>query len=105
MVFWHVLPVPSCIAVCLSGGVLAWDGLKTKRGFVGRETGLGALLPALLANCARSVPWTFLSHDGRNVVDVLAHLIFGLHLMINQASWRSAWTWTSLHLFVGLDQF
>jgi len=26
--FGHVLPVPSCIAVCLSGGVLAWDGLK-----------------------------------------------------------------------------
>jgi len=40
-----------------------------------------------------------------NVVDVLAHLIFGLHLIINQASWRSAWTWTSLHVFVGLDQF
>lgn len=34
--FWHVLPVPSCIAVCLSGGVLAWDGLQTKRGFVER---------------------------------------------------------------------
>jgi hypothetical protein len=28
--FWHVLPVPSCIAVCLFGGVLAWDGLKRK---------------------------------------------------------------------------
>jgi hypothetical protein len=28
-VFGHVLPVPSCIAVCLSGGVLAWDGFKT----------------------------------------------------------------------------
>ena len=29
MAFWHVLPVPSCIAVCLSGCVLAWDGFET----------------------------------------------------------------------------
>lgn len=32
--FWHVLPVPSCIAVCLSGGVLAWDGLEREGGMV-----------------------------------------------------------------------
>ena len=56
-VFWHVLPVPSFIAVCLSGGVLAWDGLEQKGRICGGE-GFRFWWPpfrVLFANCAQSI--------------------------------------------------
>lgn len=46
--FWHVLPVPSCIAVCLfQGGVLAWDGPKTERGICWVERTRRMVRPSL----------------------------------------------------------
>lgn len=52
--FWHVLPVPSYIAVCLFwGGVLAWDGRKQKGEILGRVKLFGVaftLIGALLVN-------------------------------------------------------
>ena len=53
---WHVLPVPSFIAVCLSGGVLAWDGLKRKGGFVGGGGLSGSSLLALFSKLCSVYP-------------------------------------------------
>jgi hypothetical protein len=55
--FWHVLPVPSFIAVCLSGGVLAWGWPRTKREDL-RGEGFRFWWPpfrVLFANCAQSI--------------------------------------------------
>lgn len=82
--FWHVLPVPSCIAVCLSGGVLAWDGLKHK-GMIWRE---GFPLGACPSYCNLFLVKLYLVYFDFECMMVekccgcTCRCDFGLHLMI-----------------------
>jgi hypothetical protein len=92
--FWHVFPVPSCIAVCLFGGVLAWDGLKRKGICEGRVSGFGAALSRPFGKIVLS-----LYIDRAMMVEKRCGCACPSDFWVTsdnyQASWRSAWTWAS----------
>jgi hypothetical protein len=100
--FWHVLPVPSCIAVCLYGRCTGLEWPKRK-GVIGGRVSVGAV-PSCPFGKSCSVYALTLSRDGGKCCGCTCPSDFWVTSDDYQASWGSARTWMSIPC-VELDQF